>query len=216
MIFVKICGITRPEDAALAAELGARAIGLVFWPKSPRAIDRVRARQIIASLPAGVDPIGVFVNQTEAAIEIAQEVGLRAIQLHGDEQPGSYSELASDGNGVRVIKAIAVGDDSAIGQVLDVPPGVRVLLDAHDAVKRGGTGRTIDWSLAARIARQRPIILSGGLNAANLVEALDAVRPIAIDVSSGVESEPGKKDPAKLRALFDSLRHSAFSIRHPV
>jgi phosphoribosylanthranilate isomerase len=214
MIFVKICGITRPEDAALAAELGARAIGLVFWPESPRAIDRVRAREIVASLPAGVDAIGVFVNQTEAAIEIAHEVGLSAIQLHGDEPPGSYGQLASPGNGVAVIKAIAVRDDSAVGQAMDVPPGARVLLDAHDAVKRGGTGRTIDWSLAARIARQRPVILSGGLNAANVVEAIEAVRPIAIDVSSGVESEPGKKDSAKLRALFGIIRTSGLSSQH--
>jgi phosphoribosylanthranilate isomerase len=212
MITVKICGITRPEDAALATELGARAIGLVFWPKSPRAIDRVRAREIVASLPPGVDAIGVFVNQMDVALEVAHEVGLRAIQLHGDEEPGSYRDLASRGDGVAVIKAIAVSDESAVGRAQDVPPGARVLLDAHDAVRRGGTGRTIDWSLAARIARQRPIVLSGGLSAANVVEAIEAVRPIAIDVSSGVESEPGKKDPAKLRALFEALQHSAFSI----
>jgi phosphoribosylanthranilate isomerase len=211
MIFVKICGITRPEDAALAVELGARAIGLVFWPTSPRAIDRQRGREIVASLPAGVEAIGVFVNQTEAAIEIAREIGLRGIQLHGDEPAASYRDVASGGDGVSVIKAIAVRDESAIGQVQDVPPGARVLLDAHDAARRGGTGRTIDWSLAARIARQRPIILSGGLTPANVVDAIAAVRPIAIDVSSGVESEPGQKDARKLRELFDALQQSAFS-----
>jgi phosphoribosylanthranilate isomerase len=217
MIQVKICGITRPEDAALAVELGARAIGLVFWPESPRVVDLARARKIVSALPSDVDAIGVFVNQTDEAVEIAHEVGLRAIQLHGDEAPDSYRALASARSGISVIKAVAVRDESAVRRALDVPEGAKVLLDAHDAVKRGGTGKTIDWSLAATIARQRPVILSGGLNASNVIEAIEAVHPAAIDVSSGVESAPGKKDSAKLRSLFDILRHSsltAFGIRH--
>jgi phosphoribosylanthranilate isomerase len=207
MISVKICGITRPEDAALAVELGARMIGLLFWPQSPRVVDRRRAREIVSRLPAGVDAVGVFVNQIEEAVEIAHDVGLRAIQLHGDEQPESYLALVSSTNGISVIKAVGVRDESAVRRALDVPEGAEVLLDAHDAVKRGGTGRTIDWSLASAIARQRPVILSGGLNAGNVIDAIDAVRPAAIDVSSGVESSPGIKDPDKLRTLFDMLRH---------
>jgi phosphoribosylanthranilate isomerase len=216
MIQVKICGITRPEDAALAVELGARAIGLVFWPESPRVVDRVRAREIVSALPSDVDAVGVFVNQTDEAVEIAHEAGLRGIQLHGDESPDSYRALASAGNGgISVIKAVAVRDESDVRRALDVPDGAKVLLDAHDAVKRGGTGRTIDWSLAAAIARQRPVILSGGLNAGNVIEAIEAVHPAAIDVSSGVESAPGRKDSAKLRSLFDILRHSSLAaIRH--
>ena len=207
MIPVKICGVTRPEDAVLAGELGARMIGMLFWPQSPRIVDRLRAREIVSALPAGVDAVGVFVNQIEEAIEIAHEVGLRAIQLHGDEQPESYRTLVSAANGLSVIKAVAVRDESAVRAALDVPEGAEVLLDAHDAVKRGGTGRTIDWSLASAIARQRPVILSGGLNADNVIDAIDAVHPAAIDVSSGVESSPGIKDPDKLRSLFDTLRH---------
>jgi len=205
MISVKICGITRPEDAALAVELGARMIGLLFWPQSPRVVDRRRAREIVSGLPAGVDAVGVFVNQIEEAVEIAHEVGLRAIQLHGDERPDSYRALVT--NGISVIKAVAVRDESAVRRALDVPEGAEVLLDAHDAVKRGGTGRTIDWSVASAIARQRPVILSGGLNADNVIDAIEAVHPAAIDVSSGVESSPGIKDPDKLRFLFDVLRH---------
>jgi phosphoribosylanthranilate isomerase len=214
MISVKICGITRPEDAVVAAELGASMIGLLFWPQSPRVIDRVRAREIVSVLPAGVDAVGVFVNQTEEAVEIAQEVGLHAIQLHGDEQPESYRALVSNTNGISVIKAVAVTGESAVRRALDVPEGAKVLLDAHDAVKRGGTGRTIDWSLASAIARKRPVVLSGGLNAGNVIEAIVAVHPAGIDVSSGVESSPGIKDPDKLRSLFDVLRHSTSVIRH--
>jgi phosphoribosylanthranilate isomerase len=220
MIDVKICGITDPEDARLAAQLGAFAVGLIFWPQSARAVDRVRAKEIVSALPPGVQAVGVFVNQTAEAIEMAAEVGLSTIQLHGDEKPDTYREVVESGS-VRVIKAIAVRDRSAIGLAAAVPEPARVLLDAHDVVKRGGTGRTIDWSIAAEIARARPVILSGGLNPANVVAAVVAVGPAAIDVSSGVESAPGRKDPAKLRALFDALRdspltairHSAFDIR---
>jgi len=214
MIPVKICGITRPQDAALAVELGARAIGLVFWPKSPRFVDRHRAKDIVAAMPAHVRTVGVFVNQTQEAIEVARDVGLAAIQLHGDESPDSYRVLASNG-GVSVIKAVAVRDKGALPDALAVPDGADVLLDAHDVVRRGGTGRTIDWSLAAIIASQRPVVLSGGLNASNVLDAIAAVKPAAIDVSSGVESEPGRKDPAKLRELFDALRDSSLSsFRH--
>jgi len=215
MIPVKICGITRPEDAALAVELGANAIGLVFWPASPRVVDHARAREIVSTLPPNVDAIGVFVNQTDEAVDIAHNIGLTVVQLHGDEHPESYRSLASSPDGVSVIKAVPVRDESAIRHVLEVPEGAKVLLDAHDAVRRGGTGRTIDWTVAASIARERPVILSGGLNAGNVLEAIEAVRPAAIDVSSGVESGPGRKDPAKLRAFFEILRHSSFVIRHP-
>jgi phosphoribosylanthranilate isomerase len=217
VIDVKICGITRVEDAALAVELGARAIGLLFWPTSPRRVDRRLAKEIVAAVPANVCTVGVFVNQTDEAIEIAQDVGLNAIQLHGDETPDSYGEQARSHTrtGVSVIKAVAVRDKSALPAALAVPDSAHVLLDAHDAVKRGGTGRTIDWSLAAIIAAQRPVILSGGLNASNVLDAIAAVKPGAIDVSSGVESAPGLKDPDKLRALFDMLRQSSFTSSRP-
>jgi phosphoribosylanthranilate isomerase len=201
VILVKICGVTTVEDALLAAELGASAIGLVFWPGSPRVVEVRRAKEIVAALPPLVSAIGVFVDQAEHAAHVAREVGLSAVQFHGDEPPESYRAFPA-----RVIKAIAVRDDSAEDAAAAVPPNVTVLLDAHDPVRRGGTGKPIDWSIAAKIARQRRVILSGGLTAENAVEAVGAVAPYAIDVSSGVERVFGRKDPAKLRALFAALR----------
>lgn len=201
MIRVKICGVTSIEDARLAADLGASAIGLVFWPGSPRYVEIAAAKQIVAALPPFVSAVGVFVNQQDEAERIAREAGLTAVQFHGDELPGSYRAFP-----MRVIKAVTIRDASAREEAASVPAGATVLLDAHDRVKRGGTGRVIDWSIAAMIARERPVILSGGLTAANLAEAIAAVRPYAVDVSSGVESAPGKKDPAKLRELFAALR----------
>jgi phosphoribosylanthranilate isomerase len=198
---VKICGVTRPEDARLAAELGASAIGIVLWPGSPRYVESATARQIVASLPPFVSAVGVFVNQHEAAERVAREIGLMVVQFHGDEPPGSYRTFP-----LRVIKSVTVRDASARAVAAAVPASATVLLDAHDRVKRGGTGRQIDWSIAAMIARERPVVLSGGLTDANVAEAVAAVRPYAIDVSSGVESSPGRKDPAKLRALFAVLR----------
>jgi phosphoribosylanthranilate isomerase len=201
MIRVKICGVTTIEDAVLAAELGASAIGLVFWPGSPRVVAREQAQAIVAALPPFVSAVGVFVDQQDEAAQIARETGLTAVQFHGDEPPGSYRAFP-----IRVIKAITVRDLSAREEAAAVPAGATVLLDAHDRVTRGGTGRTIDWSIASMIARERRVILSGGLHAANVADAVEAVQPYAIDVSSGVESAPGRKDPAKLRALFAALR----------
>jgi len=203
VIKVKICGVTSVDDARMAAEMGASAVGLVFWPQSPRAVGIEQAKRIVAALPPFVSAVGVFVNQPEAA-DIAREVGLSAVQLHGDEPPDTYRSLP-----VRVIKAVAVTGNGSGDLAAAIPASATVLLDAHDPVKRGGTGRAIDWTVAAAVARRRPIILSGGLNADNVVGAVEAVRPYAIDVSSGVESAPGRKDAAKLRALFDVLRTSA-------
>jgi len=203
VIRVKICGVTSVDDARMAAEMGASAVGLVFWPQSPRAVEIEQAKRIVAALPPFVSAVGVFVNQPEAA-DIAREVGLSAVQLHGDEPPDSYRSLP-----VRVIKAVAVTGNGSGDLAAAIPASATVLLDAHDPVKRGGTGRAIDWTVAAAVARRRPIILSGGLTADNVVSAVEAVRPYAIDVSSGVESAPGRKDAAKLRALFDVLRTSA-------
>lgn len=200
MIRVKICGVTTPEDALLAAELGASAIGLVFWPGSPRCVDAARAHEIVTALPPFVSAVGVFVDQVEDAARIARDVGLSAVQFHGDEPSASYRDFP-----YRVIKAVTVLDASAREAAAAVPARATVLLDAHDRVKRGGTGRVIDWTIAAMIARERPTILSGGLSADNVADAIAAVNPYAIDVSSGVESAPGRKDRAKLRALFAAL-----------
>lgn len=197
---MKICGITSVEDALAAADLGASAIGLIFWPSSPRCVGRRHAREIVKALPPFVTAVGVFVNQVRDAAAIAREVGLSAVQFHGEEPPESYREYA-----LPVIKSVALRDWSAIDAAAALPREVTVLLDAHDPVKRGGTGRAVDWTIAARIARQRRTILSGGLSPENVAIAVAAVEPYAIDVSSGVESAPGRKDHAKLRELFEAL-----------
>lgn len=196
---VKVCGITDVDDALMAVRFGASAVGMLFWPKSPRAIDRETAREIVRALPPFVQAVGVFVNQPDADA-IASDVGLHAVQLHGDEPVGHYARYVH-----RVIKAVAVGSYGAHDQARVIPSGVHVLLDAHDPVRRGGTGTTIEWSLAAAIAAERPVILSGGLNPSNVAEAIRAVKPAAIDVSSGVELSPGRKDRERLRAFFDAV-----------
>ena len=198
---VKVCGICRMEDAILARELGARAIGFVFWPQSPRYVEPGRAREIAAAMPLNVTTVGVFVDQPAAEVlDIAAFVPLGAVQLHGSESVSDFTAVRQP-----IIKAVAVGDAFDIASVDGLPPEVTVLLDAHDPVRRGGTGRTIDWSVAASVAARRSTILSGGLNAANVADAVARVRPQMVDVSSGVELEPGRKDPDKLKAFFAAV-----------
>lgn len=207
MTRIKICGIRRIEDAMLAAELGASALGFVFWPSSPRFLDPFHARPIVASLPPFVTTVGVFVDQPVSyVLGVAQLLNLGAVQLHGEESLEPYARGPQ-----RVIKSVGVVDGrDCLPAVRAVPARATVLLDAHDAVTRGGTGRRIDWQQAAAAARVRPVILSGGLNADNVRDAVDQVRPYAVDLSSGVESSPGVKDPVRLRALFAALgRHEA-------
>jgi phosphoribosylanthranilate isomerase len=198
---VKICGVTRPEDARLAAALGATGIGLVFWPASPRAVTMAQAEAVAAAVPAGVLTIGVFVDATRDEIAaVMRRVPLGAVQLHGGETPAFVESLPWP-----VIKAVAVPSE---GPLPDLTPwaGVRVLIDAHDPVRRGGTGRMVDWARAAALAATRPVILAGGLRPETVAEAIARVRPAGIDVSSGVERAPGIKDEARLRALFDAVR----------
>jgi phosphoribosylanthranilate isomerase len=199
---VKICGIRRLEDALLAAELGADAVGFVFWPESPRFIDPYRARDIVRRLPPFMTTVGVFVDQPADFVNgVADLLALGAVQFHGHEAAADYARSSH-----RVIKAVAIGDSFDRARDLDaVPPHVTVLLDAHDPIKRGGTGKSIDWAVAADAARRRLVILSGGLQPSNVASALGAVHPYAVDVSSGVESSPGVKDPDKLRAFFAAI-----------
>jgi len=200
---VKVCGITRTEDAVVAAELGASAIGFIFWPRSPRCVEPRIAREIVAALPAHVVPIGVFVDQPPGDVhDIAKQVQLGAVQLHGHESVDYAVALMEP-----VIKAIAVTDTFDVSSLMAIPETITVLLDAHDPVQRGGTGRTIDWTRAAAAAATRPVILSGGLNPDNVNDAIRTVRPYGIDLSSGVEVSPGVKDHAKLRALFAALEN---------
>lgn len=195
-MMIKVCGITRTEDALAAVDAGARALGFVFWPESPRFVDPYRARAIVAAVPAFVTTVGLFVNQpAEYVAGVASLAHLGAVQLHGDETVAYAAAIQRP-----LIKALTVGDD-----IDSWPARTIVLLDAHDPQKRGGTGRTIDWTAAARIAARRPVLLAGGLTPDNVAEAVTRVRPFGIDVSSGVERSPGIKDHARIRALFEAV-----------
>jgi tryptophan synthase beta subunit len=203
-MFVKICGVTRADDARLAAELGASAVGFVFWPGSPRYVAPDVARAIVRQLPPFVAAVGVFVDQPlEHVRAVADEVGLTAVQLHGVESPEYAAAL-----GRRVIKAVRA-DAAGLGEMDRWPEPVMLLVDAADPVRHGGTGRTVDWALAATMARRRPLVLAGGLGPENVREALIAVNPSALDVSSGVESSAGVKDHGRMRAFFTAVQRAA-------
>lgn len=198
---VKICGLTREEDARAAEDLGAWALGFIFYPKSKRYIAPEQAAPIIAGLKTPA--VGVFVNQMFAAPAIAQQTGLRAVQLHGDETPEDCARVRDDFSGtvIKAFRPISERDVDGIAAykgLIDY-----VLLDSAAAGQYGGTGETFDWTLAAKAATLGiPIILAGGLTAENILEAEAQVKPFAADLSSGVESAPGIKDRAKLDALF--------------
>jgi phosphoribosylanthranilate isomerase len=207
-VFVKICGITRLEDAKAAMTWGAKALGFVFWPKSPRRVDVDVARRIVSIMPPSVSAVGVFVDQAVNEVnEIAEEVDLRWVQLHGNENL-EYANAMKRG----VIKALAVGGE--VPPVLSKwPDTIRLLLDVHDPIRRGGTGRIIDWVAASGIAEQREVILAGGLTPDNVRDAIDRVRPWGVDVSSGVESAPGIKDHGRIKALFEAVHDRRISAR---
>jgi phosphoribosylanthranilate isomerase len=210
-MFVKICGITRREDAEAAVSAGADALGFVFWPASPRYIDPFRARAMASALPPFVTPIGVFVDQPAEYVNgVASLAHLGAVQLHGEEDIDYVRTMNRP-----VVKAFGLhGDAQAAVDGLEMwPVRVLVLLDVHDPVRRGGTGRTIDWTAAAEVARRRRVVLAGGLTADNVGEAIARVRPFGIDVSSGVEAAPGIKDHGRLKALFEAVHDSGIAAR---
>ncbi|MBN1418010.1 MAG: phosphoribosylanthranilate isomerase [Planctomycetes bacterium] len=201
---VKVCGITRLEDGLAAAARGAWAIGFVFWPPSPRAIDPAAAGEIAREMPLGIIRAGVFVDAGEAEIlETAERAGLDAVQLHGSEPPELVRACAR--RFPLVMKAFRVGAGFRPEET-DAYEEALPLLDARSGRAPGGTGETFDWSLAAALARRRRIVLAGGLRASNIRDAIDAVRPFAVDVSTGVESAPGVKDAGALDAFFRAVR----------
>ncbi|HEM45786.1 MAG TPA: phosphoribosylanthranilate isomerase [Alphaproteobacteria bacterium] len=204
MTRIKVCGITRPEDAAQAAALGAWALGFVF-AKSPRRIQPGQAARIASGLPEGILKVGVFVDEAPNLIEaVAEEVGLDLIQLHGTEPAETCDLLGRD----RVIKAIRVRCEESLAQAADyVGHCFAVLLDAWDPLAAGGTGKSWDWSLASPERLPR-LILAGGLGLDNVDEAIRLVGPWALDVSSGVEAAPGIKDPELLQAFFQAVREA--------
>lgn len=198
----KICGITRIEDALAAAEAGADAIGLVFYPQSPRAVTIERARAIIAALPPFVTTVGLFVDASRCELgEILDAVPLDLLQFHGDE-----SAADCEGHNRPYIKALRVkaGDDIA-AQIDSYANASGILLDTFVAGVPGGTGQAFDWSLVPR-GLNRPIILAGGLTSGNVRVAIDQVRPYAVDVSGGVEASKGIKDSEKIRAFMRAVK----------
>jgi phosphoribosylanthranilate isomerase len=200
---VKICGVTTVGDALHAAACGADALGFVFFAGSPRCVTPAQARAIIDELPPFVTRVGLFVNETPERIRtIAGECGLDAIQLHGDEPPEFCQELP-----LRVIKALRIRDAASLAGHESFQVSA-LLLDAWVGGTYGGTGLAFNWELATGVARQRPVILAGGLTPANVAEAVRQVRPYGVDVSSGVESGPGKKDPEKVAQFIRMAREA--------
>jgi phosphoribosylanthranilate isomerase len=206
---VKICGITNLPDAELAVELGAWALGMIFYEGSPRQCSPAAAQAIAAGLRRRVELCGVFVNAPlERIVSDSEQLGLTLVQLHGDEGPSFCAEVARR-TGARIIKAAQV---SGSGDVRDLE---RFHVDFHlldaraKAVERqgmrGGTGETFDWELVRTRRSQVPLILSGGLTAENVAEAVAVVEPFAVDTASGTEAAPGHKDPERLRAFFHAL-----------
>jgi phosphoribosylanthranilate isomerase len=200
---LKVCGITLLEDARTAIDCGAEYLGFIFYPKSPRYITPTAARAIIERAPDDIISVGVFVNEPrpEDVDEILRVSGARMAQLHGDESPAYCASVGAE----RVIKALRVGEDFDERRVLDYPASA-VLLDAFDAKLYGGTGRTTNWGIAREAARLTRVFLSGGLSPDNVVEAIRAVEPFAVDINSGVESAPGRKDVSKLQTLRNRMK----------
>jgi phosphoribosylanthranilate isomerase len=198
---VKICGITRREDAEAAVRLGADALGFVLWPKSPRASSIEEAARIATMLPSFVTRVGVFVNPSLNEVNDAvTRIGLDVVQLHGDESPAAFRTVAA-----RCIKATSLESDDDVRSVAAWAPEILPLVDSADAERRGGTGRVADWARAARVAFVRPIVLAGGLTAENVREAIAAVRPWAVDTSSGVEERPGIKSLERMERFFAAV-----------
>lgn len=204
MALVKICGITRPQDARLAEKLGAWAIGLNFYEKSPRAIAPAAAWNIRRKLAPSTEAVGVFVNwKPDSVLALAHSLQLSAVQLHGDE---TEAEITACAKALLVIKAFRVAPGFSISNFKKFRRASYFLLDA--AAKKaqfGGTGKTFDWSIAQKAASLHKIILAGGLTPENVGEAILTVRPYAVDVASGVESRPGIKDAGKLREFLDEV-----------
>jgi len=203
MVKIKICGITNLEDALLAVDAGADALGFVFFKESPRHIFPEQAAAIIRQLPPFVQTVGLFVNEAlETVNGIADQCGLDIIQLHGDESPEFCAGVRR-----RVIKAFRVKDITCLDSVKDYRAAA-FLLDAWSPAAYGGTGRTFNWEIAASAAKSCCIILAGGLTPENVADAIMQVQPYAVDVSSGVESEPGKKCSEKMTTFIHAARQA--------
>ena len=202
---VKVCGITNAEDAVAAVEAGADALGFIFYEKSPRHVMPAVASRIIAALPPLVLPIGVFVNERLATVRtIMDTCGLAMAQLHGDETATYCHELARP-----AMKALRLRDRGSLLALAEYQGrgGIRgFVLDTYSEFAYGGTGQVADWGLAAEVAKSTSVLLAGGLTPDNVADAVRTVRPYGVDVSSGVESAPGRKDHGKVRAFLEAVR----------
>jgi phosphoribosylanthranilate isomerase len=201
---VKICGITNPDDARQAADLGAWAIGMIFWEGSERRCDLDVAELISGELRRRLEPVGVFVNATlDELAYVADRCSLSILQLHGDEGPAFCREAARR-TGCKVMKAVRVKDAGSIRALASFETDYH-LLDAYKAGHIGGTGETFQWELVKEHRGHAPIVLSGGLTPDNVAEGIAATRPFAVDTASGTEASPGRKDPAKVEAFFRAV-----------
>jgi phosphoribosylanthranilate isomerase len=204
MVRVKICGITNAADALAAVDAGANLLGFNFYVKSARRITEDEAAKIRPRLPKEVDAVGIFVNTPTADVAaLCKSLKLDAAQLHGEESAETVADLASS---VPVVKAFRVDPDFDLKILNDYPGAFAFLFDAALTGQYGGTGRTTDWDAARRAATKHRIILAGGLKVENVAAAVRIVRPYGIDVASGVESKPGKKDRGRLREFIQEVR----------
>ncbi|MEA2436671.1 MAG: phosphoribosylanthranilate isomerase [Thermoleophilaceae bacterium] len=212
MTRVKVCGITSQDDAKLAADAGAWAIGMIFTDESPRRVEVATAAEIGAAMRRRVELVGVFLNAPlDEVVEIADLCSLTAVQLHGEEGP-TYCGEVGHRTGCKVIKAARVRDRASVQALRAFRVGVDYhLLDAYAEDAAGGTGKTFSWSLAKERGAGPPLILSGGVTPDNVGEAIAAVRPFAVDSASGTEASPGVKDPAKVTALVRAVQQASLA-----
>ena len=216
MTWIKICGTTNLEDALMAVEAGADALGFVFYEKSPRNVDPGVVRGITSRLPAKIEKVGVFVNEIEDSIcEIADHAGLTTIQLHGDnENPQLADLIVGRWPRFKVVVGISMHHPKPEDRAMTWPSGAvhAFLADTGNSSKYGGTGKTFDWRASRpsieAITRLRPVIVAGGLNPSNVAEAIRILNPWGVDVVSGVEASPGKKDPEKVRAFINAVKQA--------
>jgi phosphoribosylanthranilate isomerase len=214
MTWVKICGMTNLEDALVAVEAGADAVGFVFYEKSPRRISVEAARKIVERLPPKVEKVGVFVNEVEDTLcDLADRAGLTAIQMHGDNEDPHVADLVvAKRPKLKVLAAISMSQENPDGWAMMWLPDVvhAFLVDSGDSSKPGGTGKTFDWSTTRprleNIRKLGRVVAAGGLTPENVGEAIGTLRPWGVDVASGVEARPGKKDPEKVRAFVRAVR----------
>jgi phosphoribosylanthranilate isomerase len=194
MTFIKLCGLTRAVDVERACALGVDAVGFVMWPGSPRYVAADEVTRLVRLLPSDVVSVAVLVTPSHDEIARARDVGARIIQIHGVDR------VDVDGN-VWIARPLGA-DLSAIA------PTATVVLDAHDPVRHGGTGRTIDWATAAEVAQSRRIVLAGGLTPLNVREAIELVRPFGVDVASGIEEQPGIKSAGAMASFVAAVREA--------